>query len=362
MSSTPLRVGIVGANPERGWAKDAHVAALRSLPRFTLAGTSARTLEIAEAAAQAFGAARAFNDTFELVRSPDIDVVAVTVKVPEHLAVVLAALEAGKHLYCEWPLGKDVAEAEQMAAAAKSARGKVVIGVQGAGAPALRQAAAIIRSGALGKLQTARIVSPTAGWAPQAPPFYEYLNRRRYGATMTAIQGGHTLAAVEMLLGRFTEVQAQNTIQVPKVKIIGTEAFIERDCPDHVAIIGRHASGCVSTVEIAGGRNPTTPFMCEIFGEKGEIRISGLCGGGFQTGDLRLETTLEAPPAAPEPVVPALKGPPANVAELYAQLAAAIDAGRQHGLDFDYAAHLTRLLAAVDRASDSGARQQIAEG
>jgi predicted dehydrogenase len=359
MSSAPLRVGLVGANPERGWAKDAHVAALKVLPRFKIEGTSARTRETAEAAAKAFGAARAFDSTMDLVRSPDIDVVTVTVKVPEHRAIVLAALEAGKHLYCEWPLGKDVAEAEEMAAAARNAKGKVIIGVQGTGAPAIRQADEIIRSGALGEVRTARIVSPTAGWAPQAPPFYEYLNHRKYGATMAAIQGGHTLAAVEMVLGRFTEIQAQTVIQVPKVKIIGTDEVIERDCADHIAIIGRHDGGCVSTVEVAGGRNPTTPFMFEIIGTKGEIRVSGLCAGGFQTGVLKLETTLESPPRAPAPVGPELKGPPANVAELYAQLAATIDTGRQHGYDFDYAAHLTRVLAAVDKASDSGARQQI---
>jgi predicted dehydrogenase len=359
MSSAPLRVGIVGANPERGWAKDAHVAALKVLPRFRIEGTSARTRETAEAAAKAFGAARAFDSTMDLVRSPDIDVVTVTVKVPEHRAIVLAALEAGKHIYCEWPLGKDVAEAEELAAAAKTARGKVIIGVQGTGAPAIRQAEAIIRSGALGAARTARIVSPTAGWAPQAPPFYEYLNHSKYGATMAAIQGGHTLAAVEMVLGRFTALQAQTIIQVPKVKIVGTDEVIERDCADYIAILGRHDSGCVSTVEVLGGRNPTTPFLMEIIGEKGEIRVSGLCGGGFQTGVLKLETTLESPPPTPAAVGPDLKGPPANVAEMYAQLAATIDTGRQHGYDFDYAAHLTRVLAAVRKASDSGARQQI---
>jgi len=358
VSSAPLRVGIVGANPERGWAKDAHVPALRVLPRFKIEGTSARTLETAQAAAQAFGATRAFADTMELVRSPDIDVVAVTVKVPEHLAIVLAALEAGKHLYCEWPLGKDVAEAETMAKAAKAAKGRVLIGVQGTGAPAIRQAAEIVKSGKLGQLMTARIVSPTAGWAPQAPPFYEYLNHRKYGATMSAIQGGHTLATVEMVLGHYVQLQAQNTINCPKVRIIGTDEVIERDCPDHVSIIGKHASGCVSTVEVAGGRNPTTPYMFEIIGDDGDLRVTGLCAGGYQTGVLRLETSLDVPPP-PSPVDASLKGPPANVAELYTQLAATIDTGVQHGFDFDYAAHLTRVLASVDRASDTGARQQL---
>src|SRR5687768_10483836 len=111
MSNEPLRVGLVGANPERGWAPWAHVPALNALPQFRLEGVSARTRETAEAAARAFGAARAYGDTWELVRSPDVDIVTICVKVPEHRPIVLAALEAGKHVFCEWPLGRDVAEA-----------------------------------------------------------------------------------------------------------------------------------------------------------------------------------------------------------------------------------------------------------
>src|SRR6516164_6889129 len=115
----PIRVGIVGANAQRAWAHDAHVPALAALPGFQLAAVSARTQELAEAARAAFGAGRAFGDSLALVRDPDIDLVAVTVKVPEHRAVVLAALAAGKHVYCEWPLGRDLAEAEEMAAAVR---------------------------------------------------------------------------------------------------------------------------------------------------------------------------------------------------------------------------------------------------
>ena len=115
--ATPIRVGIVGANAERGWARDAHLDALRALSStFTISAVSARDLTQAAAAAEYFGAQLAFGDSRELVRSRDVDVVVVAVKVPEHRSVVLAALDAGKHVYCEWPLGRTTAEAVELLA------------------------------------------------------------------------------------------------------------------------------------------------------------------------------------------------------------------------------------------------------
>ena len=107
-----FRVGIVGANATRAWAHDAHLPALRRLPQFRIVAVSARTQDLAEEARVTFGAERAFGDSLALVCDPEIDIVAVTVKVPEHRAIVLAALAAGKHVYCEWPLGQNYLDAQ----------------------------------------------------------------------------------------------------------------------------------------------------------------------------------------------------------------------------------------------------------
>ena len=119
-----------GANAARGWAKDAHVPALAALPGLVLEAVSARTQASADAAAQAFGARRAFGNSLDLVRDPAVDIVSVTVRVPEHREIVLAALAAGKHVYCEWPLGRDAAETEEMAKTAAGTRSHVMIGLQ----------------------------------------------------------------------------------------------------------------------------------------------------------------------------------------------------------------------------------------
>src|SRR5256886_6678980 len=115
-----IRVGIIGANPDRGWAAQAHIPALRSLADdFEITALSTSRRESAHAASKLFGVPTAFDNHQDLVSNPAVDVVAVTVKVPYHLELATAALEAGKAVYCEWPLGNGLNEAETLAALAK---------------------------------------------------------------------------------------------------------------------------------------------------------------------------------------------------------------------------------------------------
>jgi predicted dehydrogenase len=98
-----FRIGIVGLSAERGWATMAHIPALRALSDvFEIAGVANTSLASAQAAAAAFDIPRAFENVAELVASPDIDVVVVTVKVPYHKEVVEAALVNGR-LAMDWP-------------------------------------------------------------------------------------------------------------------------------------------------------------------------------------------------------------------------------------------------------------------
>src|SRR2546423_15311130 len=131
-----IRVGIIGANPNRGWAAQAHIPALRSLADdFEITALSTSRRESADAAGERFGVPLAFDNTQDLVNSPDVDVVAITVKVPHHFELAHAALGAGKAVYCEWPLGNGLTEAEKLATLAKKKGVLAVAGRQGPRAP-----------------------------------------------------------------------------------------------------------------------------------------------------------------------------------------------------------------------------------
>src|SRR5207253_6371441 len=131
-----LGVGIVGVSPVRGWAATAHIPALRALPNYEIRALSAHSAESARAAGEAFGVSAVFSEHEQLVTQPDIDVVAVTVKVPHHRELVSAALAAGKAVYCEWPLGRDLEGARAMAALAAEQAARTVVGLQARQAPA----------------------------------------------------------------------------------------------------------------------------------------------------------------------------------------------------------------------------------
>ncbi len=345
----PLRLGIAGANPERGWFRDAHFPALQRVPGLAVHAVSARTQDIADAAAATFGARLAYDDSLALARDPGVDIVAVTVKVPEHRAIVLAALAAGKHVYCEWPLGRDLAEAEEMTEAARAAGVHVAIGLQGANSPAVRHAAALVQAGAIGKPLSLRVVSSTAGWGAAAPPNYAYLQDRSNGATLATIAGGHTLAMVEAVVGGFARVSALNSILQDQITIIGSDNMVKRTCADHMLILGQHRGGCVSSVEIVGGA--AIPLCFELRGTDGTLAINGHHPGGYQCGHLTVTTEPPSPPQ-PEPAVAGLEGNPLNVAQLWAVFGQDIRTGTRTVPDFAAALRLTRLLDAIDRASD----------
>lgn len=355
--SGPIRIGIVGANAERGWARDAHLAALRAMPDlYRIAAVSARSQDGADAAAAYFGADKAFGDSMDMLRSPDVDLVLVTVKVPEHHAVTMTALEAGKHVYCEWPLGKDLAEAEAMAAAVPEGI-HAVVGLQGEQAPALRTVAKMVADGAIGRVQLLRGFGSAAGWGEESPAHYAYLQDKSNGASLETIGGGHTLSALEKLVGPYAEVDARNSILRKQVRLSGTDEFIERTCADHMLITGLHENGCVSTLEVIGG-SPNRPAEFEIIGEKGWIRITGTVPGTCQIARLQVEASVPLD-ALPEPVGPDLAGAPVNIAETYAVLARDFAENSFTLPDFHRAVRLTKLLDAIDAASDTGIRQVL---
>jgi predicted dehydrogenase len=347
---SPLRIGIAGANAERGWARDAHVPAMRVLPGVAIHAVSARRQAIANEAAASFGAAKAYGDSLAMVRDPEVDIVAVTVKVPEHRAIVLAALEAGKHVYCEWPLARDRAEAEELAEAARKAGTHVAVGLQGASAPAVRHAAKLVREGAIGRPLNLRIVSATAGWGAFAPAHYAYLQDRHNGATLATIAGGHTLALAASVVGTFLQVGACASTLQRQVEIAGTGEIVERTCADHLLVQGRHPGGCVSNIEIVGGAD--MPLRFELRGTGGKIEITGHHPGGYQCAKLTVFG-----PAGVEPQsagLPELEGNPINVAALWRRFEQDIRTGNRTVADFAMAVKLHRLLDAIELSSEEG--------
>src|SRR5437899_12425548 len=122
MKNDRIRVGLIGANPDRGWAMGVHIPALQALPHFEMTAVGTTRQETAEAAAKKWGVRGAYTDPRQLAADPDVDLVVVSVKTPGHHALVRTALEAGKHVLCEWPLAATMDEVRDLVGLARAAR------------------------------------------------------------------------------------------------------------------------------------------------------------------------------------------------------------------------------------------------
>jgi predicted dehydrogenase len=126
-----IGVGVVGVRTDRGWGGVAHVPAIQAVPTLELRAIANSTQASADAAAQAVGVAHSFGDPRTMVRHPDVDMAAVAVKAPAHRNIVNAAISAGRAIYCEWPLGANLRETEELSRAASRAGVSTAIGLQG---------------------------------------------------------------------------------------------------------------------------------------------------------------------------------------------------------------------------------------
>src|SRR3954470_21023107 len=158
MPETTIGVGIVGVSPVRGWAATAHIPALQALPNYEIRALSASSAESARAAGEVFGVSSVFSDHEQMVTQPDVDVVAVTVKVPRHRELVSAALSAGKAVYCEWPLGRDLEDARAMAALAAEQKLRTVVGLQARQAPEVEFVQELLADGYVGEVLSTTMV------------------------------------------------------------------------------------------------------------------------------------------------------------------------------------------------------------
>src|SRR5256884_8140703 len=218
-----IRVGIIGANPDRGWAAQAHIPALKSLSDdFEVVALSTSRRESADAASKVFGVPLAFDNHQDLVNSDAVDVVAVTVKVPHHLELATAALDANKAVYCEWPLGNGLQEAETLARLAKRKGVLAVAGLQARSAPSVAYVRDLVEQGYVGEVLSSTLVGSGMGWGPTVEPYNAYLNDKKNGATMLSILLGHAADALCHCLGEVRELSATMTQRRKSFTIAGT--------------------------------------------------------------------------------------------------------------------------------------------
>src|ERR1700736_1650238 len=202
-----IRLGLIGASVSGTWSARSHLPALQASSDVELTAVCTTRADSAEAARRAWGARLAFDDWRNMIASPEIDAVAVVVRVPSHYAPAKAALEAGKHVYCEWPLGRTTAEAVELAALAKTGGLISAMGLQARVNPTVMHMKELVEGGFVGEVMAVHVSLLREGVLSR-PSHRTWQRDAELGANTLQMADRHTVAAMRFVIGDFRRLSA----------------------------------------------------------------------------------------------------------------------------------------------------------
>ncbi len=355
-----IRLGFVGANINATWASQSHFPALLASPDVELTAVCTTRPESAEEARQAFGAKLAFHEFQEMAVSPEIDALAVVVRVPSHYGPTKAAIEAGKHVLTEWPLGQNTAEAVELANLAREKGVQTVVGLQSRVSPALLFVKDLLETGYVGEVISCHVTTMRAG-ALERPSSDTWQRDISQGANTLTIANGHVIDALRFVAGDFARVACMVSTQAGQWYETDTQQFVDVTSPDNVRVSGQLESGAAVSVHVGAIPWAGTGFRMEIYGREGTLITTGSVSS--QRGEmLRVQGArgsnelqdLEIPDRFVYVPSDFPQGDPFNVGQLYTLFAEAIRTGHNRAPTFDTAVDLHRFIDTLKQASDTG--------
>lgn len=363
-TSHRLRIGLVGAAGR--WGPSAHVPAIQQLPQAELFAVCTAHEETARAAAEKYGVELAYGNDREMNANPDVDAVAVVVRVPAHYELTMNALKAGKPVYCEWPLGANLREAQEMADMAREQGIPTMVGLQARSSPVHLRLKELIAEGYVGEVLSVHLDIVTGGVLARTSD-RTWQRDVTLGANPLTIPFGHATDALCMCLGQeFADVSAVVDTRVKQWYETDTQRYVDVTSPDTIMMNGRLENGVpVSANNLNIPFHPSGMRM-EVFGREGTLVVTG--SGSGQTGGARLLGGRQGDEALRELEVPERLtwvpdtmpvGGPFNVGQQWVRFVDAIRSGQRTEPDFETALVRHKMLDAVQRSSDTGQRVKL---
>jgi predicted dehydrogenase len=284
--------------------------------------------------------------------------VAVVVRAVHHHEAVLAALKAGKHVYCEWPLGTSLRQTQELATLARQRGVVTAVGLQGRYTPQLQYVKELVDQGWLGELLSVEVSTVVAGSA-QAPSQAAWEAERQKGAHFFNVAVGHTIDTLQFCCGALARVSARVSTQMQKVRFADTGAVAVVDTPDTVLFVGELQSGAAVSYRGVTVSTRSPGWRMELNGSKGTLvattpvmpQITPVELRGAQGSD---ELSVLAVPTRLDAIAANIVGPARNVAGLYRGFAKAIAQRGAFNPDFGHAVVVHEVLESLVRSSLEG--------
>ncbi|THY46150.1 NAD(P)-binding protein [Aureobasidium pullulans] len=286
---TKIGVGFIGLSAGGGWASAAHLPYLKSTDKFEIVALTNSSKKSAQESMSKYHIenAEAYDSVEEMVKNPRVNLVVCAVAVFSHYQLVKPALEAGKDVYVEWPLGATTREAEELTNLAKEKGVRAFVGLQGRASHLISTLQTLLSEGKIGKLLVSQMsgsaCTPETG--TKLPPRYSYFKDRdaegTTGQVMLNIYIGHTVDYMAAVIGEPATVSAELRTTWPTIDLVDDDKVLEtgitKTADDYISLHGTTANGTTYTYNMRGGDAfaPEEGFAWDIIGDKGQIRVTG---------------------------------------------------------------------------------------
>ena len=225
--------------------------------------------DLARRRADEFGFEAATADWRALIADPKVEVVSITTPNALHAPMAIAALEAGKHVWCEKPMAPSLDEAERMAAAARASGRVAILGYNYIQSPAIRFIGKMLKSGAIGRLNHFRIEMDEDYLADAEAPF-SWRSQASAGYGALDDFAVHPLSLITTIIGRPSAVFGEMSKPYPDRPDGGGRRAIETfDIATALLRMEDGVSGTIQVNRCAWGRKGRLQW--QLFGSKGMI-------------------------------------------------------------------------------------------
>ena len=266
-----VRIGLVGYG---SWAERVHIPSIALADSAQLVAVCGPDAGKAEAMARQYGAAWSTNDPLHIATADDIDAVLICSPNNAHAPVAIAAAQAGKHVLCEKPLARTLAEAREMARAAQHAGIRHMTAFTWRNVPAARHTQHLVAAGEIGHVLHASAHFLHGGWLKLDNKRPWRFDRARMGSGILGDLGVHVFDLLAWMIGSpITRVCAQLSTFGPKPAVAGQEPVFD---DGHLLLEfgnGAHGSVRISRIATSASR-PPFPDMhqgIELYGDAGAL-------------------------------------------------------------------------------------------
>jgi predicted dehydrogenase len=270
-SDNPVRLALIGT----GFGSSVHLPALAHVDHTELVAICSRRQERATAIAARHGIPTASTDWRDIVNDPGVDAVIIATPPYLHHQMVIAAIEAGKHVLCEKPLARNLAETRDMARLAEHAKVVAMVNHQYRYLPIRRRVKELIDEGYIGDPQSVSMIVFNSNLTdPEGTRFTWLMEADKAGGMLRAF-GSHYIDTLRWWLGDIDGVAGATSTMVKRRRLPDSTSTASVDADDNFAFLLQFRNGALGSVHYSSTAPIDAGESITITGSEGMLIVEG---------------------------------------------------------------------------------------